>query len=602
MTRDAPISPDSPDVKPSACTSGAGDATSRAVVLHNRRSSINNLGLEPSPLSLAVTKPPIFQAGTWFTDAEVNELVESYMDTVSCSGNAELNIRTWYEQAFPKDVPALELERFNVAVFTRMAVIIKPLKKLGRVGLVFRLLLVLFMSYSDMITDVLVIKQYYRDGDMGYFRLALGFMVFTALNHAVFTYINLSRRPLSKSLPRVLASLCLLSPLLDGHAVWSGQEKDSDDIFDPLTMLAFTRCVELLGESMPESILQLTILMKTESPTLLQKFSILSSIVAAAFTMADTSISTEQSAMNSQRRGPYTHPIYGLVRNSTPGLLALYSSQFLFIGGYLTLGILALASVIVWHWPSFFIWYVLELCIWRYTVTRALGKYTTGLHYASAGEGFSIFFLYCVQGMMDYLPWLQVRHPSAFGGGKVFAGWIAYRFIVTLVISLVVGSMMLERKDVLVSSTAYSTMVTTAATCTVLGAIATYYACTSTHRKTLYSTKTGYDHHNNEFNGPTLYVDHLNLDAQRATLIMGINPHFYSMESVYDWITPMKADNVLFENPAFLPKSVGPQVPPERFFIYLALVFQKYGTKDQQDAICAKVTELKEQIAAKHTA
>ena len=80
--------------------------------------------------------------------------------TVSCCGNAELNIRTWYEQAFPKDVPAKELERFNVAVFTGMAVIIKPLKKLGRVGLVFRLVLVIFMSYSDVITDVLVIKQY----------------------------------------------------------------------------------------------------------------------------------------------------------------------------------------------------------------------------------------------------------------------------------------------------------------------------------------------------------------------------------------------------------------------------------------------------------
>jgi len=451
-----------------------------------------------------------------------------------------------------------------------------------------------------MITDVLVIKQYHRDGEMGHFRLALGFMVFTAFLHALTAFVNLHRKQLSESVPRVVASLCLLSPLLDGYSVWSGREQDADEIFPPLMMLAATRSIELLFESLPESILQVAIFVKTENPTSLQKFSILSSIVASAFTMADTNVTTEQSAMNSQRRGPYTHTLYGLVRNSTQGLLAIYSSMFLFLGGYLSLGVLALASVIVAHWPLFFVWWVLEQGLWRFAVTRAHGKYLTGSQQIITGHAYVIWFMGGCQGIMSFVPWQQLRHPSVTGGGKVFAGWIVYRGTLNLLMCLISGSMMLDRKDVLVSSTAYSSMVTTAAACTVLGAIATYYACTPLRRKTLYSTQTGYDCHNDEFNGPTLYHEHLNLDGQRAYLIMNINPHFYSIDSVYNWVSTMQADNVLFEDPALLPKAVGPKVTLERFFEYIALVFQKHGTKDHQDAIKAKLTELKEQVAAKH--
>ena len=601
MTRDAHISPAFPEVDAAdASADSFADANSRAVGMNNRRSSINNLGLEPSPLSVAVAKPPTFQAGAWFTDAEVNELVESYMDTVSCSGNAELNIRAWYEQAFPKDVPAHELERFNVAVFTRMAILIKPLKKLGRVGLVFRLVLVIVMSYSDMITDMLVIMQYYREGEMEYFGLALGFMVVTALMHAVFTYINLHTRPLSKSLPRIMAGLFLLNPLLDGYSVWSGKERDEGEMFTPMVTLSITRGTELLLESLPESVLQLTIFMTTENPTSLQKFSILSSVVASAFTMADTSVSSEQANMNAQRRGPYTNPVYGLVRNSTQGLLALYSSQLVFLLGYLSLNIVALASIITVKWPAFFVLLAVENCIWRFTVTRALGKYITGSQTVAMGNAFSETFMPAMAGILNYLPYLQFRHPSVVGGGKVMGGWIAYRWAWNVLTCLACGSMINAREDIVLTSSAFYGAVFTTAMCTVLGAIATYYACTPTHRKTLYSTKTGYDHHNDQFNGPTLQHENLNLETQRAGLIMGINPHFYSIDSVHNWVSTMQADNVLFEDPALLPKAVGPKVTPERFFEYIALVFQKHGTKDQQDAINAKLTELKEQVAAKH--
>ena len=128
-----------------------------------------------------------------------------------------------------------------------------------------------------------------------------------------------------------------------------------------------TRGTELLLESLPESVLQLTIFMTTENPTSLQKFSILSSVVASAFTMADTSVSSEQANMNAQRRGPYTNPVYGLVRNSTRGLLALYSSQFHFLAGYwyLSLNIAALASIITVKWQAFFALLAVEMCVWK---------------------------------------------------------------------------------------------------------------------------------------------------------------------------------------------------------------------------------------------
>lgn len=108
-----------------------------------------------------------------------------------------------------------------------------------------------------------------------------------------------------------------------------------------------TRAIELVLESVPESAIQLSILFKTEYPTDLMKFSILSSICAAGFIMADTNISYERNKMNQQSRGVGTYPLWGLLPTKPAKMTGAYIGYFMFHTCYLTTGILTLVGTIL---------------------------------------------------------------------------------------------------------------------------------------------------------------------------------------------------------------------------------------------------------------
>jgi len=84
------------------------------------------------------------------------------------------------------------------------------------------------------------------------------------------------------------------------------------------------KIVELVFESIPESVLQASILMisETQDVTMLSIFSVASSMLATGILVTDLNLTMEASAMRRQQT-PGVHPVYGYIRASQGGKLVL---------------------------------------------------------------------------------------------------------------------------------------------------------------------------------------------------------------------------------------------------------------------------------------
>ena len=101
-----------------------------------------------------------------------------------------------------------------------------------------------------------------------------------------------SKRGRKAQLQGSLQALLLLTPAIESYDYWRGRETTDDDIFDPVLFLVACRAVELVLESVPESVIQTAILLQTppEDVAPLQVISIAASILAAGVIMTETCV------------------------------------------------------------------------------------------------------------------------------------------------------------------------------------------------------------------------------------------------------------------------------------------------------------------------
>ena len=123
-------------------------------------------------------------------------------------------------------------------------------------------------------------------------------------------------------------------------------------MFNPDLMLGATRALELVFESLPESVLQSFIIFQLLQEGMegtvskLMMFSVLCSLFAAGFIMTDTSITSERAGMDRMYCGPKYHSrFHGLIPASRSKLICLYASLFCFYTFYLGTSMVTLTLV-----------------------------------------------------------------------------------------------------------------------------------------------------------------------------------------------------------------------------------------------------------------
>jgi hypothetical protein len=245
--------------------------------------------------------------------AFVGQATESYIDIVKgCSGSLEVAVREFCDEVLPEgEVLAGEL-------LIDLAPKIKPSLKLARVGLAARMLLSITLTYVDLITDFLVLKEYGEGGEgmRKFFHISIAILAVSTLWNVLGAWTATKKKGTKAVGKGVLIALIQLNPLVHGLNVWRGVENSEDDVVDPFIMFIMVRMGELIFEVMPETVLQLFVIYHTKDISWTSAISILSSLLSAAFIMTDNSMMFERGKMVSVRGEKaipdFTHPLHSI--------------------------------------------------------------------------------------------------------------------------------------------------------------------------------------------------------------------------------------------------------------------------------------------------
>lgn len=142
-----------------------------------------------------------------------------------------------------------------------------------------------------------MLQNYWRRGQededmMKYCKISLAILIVPTVINVVIALLETARESLMKELLAVACAVLQLNPIVHGVAMWRGEEQGEDDVMPYVVLFMGNRMIELLFEVLPEVTLQLYVMFKTGEISKLAVFSIASSLLRAAFTMADCSVTS----------------------------------------------------------------------------------------------------------------------------------------------------------------------------------------------------------------------------------------------------------------------------------------------------------------------
>ena len=275
-------------------------------------------------------------------------LGESFIDQIKISSaNSRMEIENWFDANFPswgeEEEGLLNDSKGNVRTFmVELAVKLRPMIKMFRIGLGLRLLIIAVSSYVDMATDVLVTINYFnREGQEGWGQASLGCVSAGIGVQAFFAWAQYRQSGFRTWGPMVMSAVMGILPLIEAWTVFRGAEQSENMLFNPAVMLAVTKGVEIVFESLPESIIQ-TISMLSSKPedlSILNYFGIISSIVSAGLIFADAHLGIARSHMV----GSPKNPVYNWLPTHKGDLYKCMGGYILFTISYFSCNVFAIA-------------------------------------------------------------------------------------------------------------------------------------------------------------------------------------------------------------------------------------------------------------------
>jgi len=156
-------------------------------------------------------------------------------------------------------------------------------------GLKMRVIMGAGLSILDMATDIFVILGYMgRVETKGYGWSLLG-MVVASMVLQLLVVLGQNKGKPWVLVKEVLIVLTGMKPAVDCRRVCAGQEMEEHHIIDAKTELVCTKCVEMLAESIPGSLLQLYVLLKVKDVSRSAVGSVIVSAMTTGFSSASIS-------------------------------------------------------------------------------------------------------------------------------------------------------------------------------------------------------------------------------------------------------------------------------------------------------------------------
>ena len=222
--------------------------------------------------------PPLTSTPSGLTSNKndlAKELAEDLIESIQAADNIDVKVLAWLDvNEFIAKVTA-DKELLKAFMIQLCRLLAKPLK-LARNGLGVRLLISLACTYSDMISDLLMLRFYKDTGDHKSYDRSLKILIGAMSAHVINSLIQNKHCSLKIRAARVLQTLFLLNPLVYTFGKWSGKAKEEGANMSSNGLLMFTKLIEMILEALPQLILQVGALMRADSIALLPAVSICS--------------------------------------------------------------------------------------------------------------------------------------------------------------------------------------------------------------------------------------------------------------------------------------------------------------------------------------
>jgi len=482
------------------------------------------------------------------------ELVEDFVENIQAADNIDVKMVSWFEVNDFHQLTSTDIELHKAFVLELGKRLKKPLK-LARNGLAVRLLISLGCTYSDMVSDLLMLRFYKDTGDHKSYDRSLKILIGAMSAHVINSLTQNKHCSLKIRAVRVLQTLCLLDPVVYTYGKWSGKAKEEGAAMSSNGLLTYTKVIEMIFEALPQLILQVGALMRADSISLLPAASICLSVATAGFIISDLSVGLERSLMTDQFRGPYTAKFCGILPLNFEWVFFL--GHMMLVSGYfaahvlaLTVGGLVLPGYAI---PAFI---VCELGLflfwgWKHGRARCLGS--------SNRLGF-FDVLRPEWAVMSFVPMMFIGSPLMLGG-KTFAGWIAYKLVLTTFVVQVCSSGGKLVESIKLSSGSIMTLQLVAAVCAVVGYLLMVRFASDSHRhlllKTIMTPKELYQRY---FTTDDYPLDHTynTRDEARINDFAAGHPYYYteSKAKVQEWLLGLRSSDGLFSSGEVVPPGV----------------------------------------------
>ncbi|GMH84308.1 hypothetical protein TL16_g09884 [Triparma laevis f. inornata] len=304
--------------------------------------------------------------------------------------------------------------------FQPMTVVLgKGIVKSAAWGLLWRVTIGALMSVGDLATDILVLKQFWDEGEKmsTYRNLTLASLVASFGLQLVLVSIQNRHKGLFRISMEAFIVIVGLKPSVDAYRVATGAVQESRTQFDPMMEMTFTKGIELFTESIPGMLIQSSAILSTletvnEQVSNLAYISILTSMLTTGFTAATLSYDFD----TDPKRRAKNSEFYGYVPDSAKKRTVLFFTMINLSAVQVLIKSMFITTLAFKNFS--YAWLYLGADMFFYLAVKVLRRDFAYWPQLYGLTGFAVACLGRVATKLvaDFTSCFQFRHPYEVGG------------------------------------------------------------------------------------------------------------------------------------------------------------------------------------------
>ena len=261
-----------------------------------------------------------------------------------------------------------------------------------------------------MITDIAAIYRFFKLGQNNFAWANIAFIGVSLLFQLGVVYLQNNKRGWKVMAYEAMIVLLMIKPAIDTSRVAKGEVQEENTAFDPQAELILTKCVEMVAEAIPSSVLQsYAIVSDTDDVSRQAVFSVFISAGCIAF--ASSTMSMDKDTAPKSRA--VTPSFYGYFPDKNRMMLFLLMN--LMTTAHVLMKVLACSLMLrlsaIWFWA----YLIVDMCIFLlYKLVKGDLRYWMNLN-GLLGWIVTFVIRVVVKIIVDFTLIVQFRHPLELG-------------------------------------------------------------------------------------------------------------------------------------------------------------------------------------------